>query len=225
MRLLLLLLCLGITSYAFSQKIKPKKVLNYYNLYTFAQEYPIQAVKKKYQTVSRMTQHPLPVTVNKGKGFIEILDKAADNSTTKIQFVLYQKKDKGAVFVTLREVFDGFAYTNDLQFWEYKKSWKNVTAQVMPKEVAINRFFISKEVEKITPEQRKAFFSLSYQLPKNGTTIEMILNTKVFEMLCEGKLKDEMSRRKLIELCEHPPVFPKLVSLFWKKDTGKFSYE
>lgn len=224
MRLLLVLFCLTTAVFSFGQKIKPKKILSYYEQHSFAKEYPIQGLKKKYQTVSKVAQQPLAVLVDKGKGFIEILDKNTDGHT-KIQFVLFQKKDKGAVFAALREVFDGFAYSNDLQFWEFKKSWRNVTAQVLPSELAIDRFFIGKELEKVTPPQRKSFFSVRYELPKKNTTIETSLNTKVFNMLCQGELQDEMSRRQLIELCENPPAFPKVVSLYWKRETGKFSYE
>ncbi len=154
-------------------------------------------------------------------GYIEIVDEGTGGGTTKLQLVLYRKKDGSALIAVSKFTSDGIFIEKEVKFLEYKNNlWLDVQYQVLPK-MDLTRFMNADYEMPDFPENYYEMFEAKYDLPQYGTTIEVHLIVGGLSLICDGTMETLSADKKLVcdflENIENPKI-----KLYWDKTKGKF---
>ena len=184
-------------------------------------DYKIENAEGEWISKSNAGYEIFP-TVDIINGYIEIIDEGTGGGTTKLQVVLFRKKDGSALIAISKYTNDGGMYIESrINFMEYKnEEWIDVTYDIQPS-ITCNNFVNQGFDMPDFPEDFHEMFGIVYNLPQYGTTIEISLIVGGLTLICDGTMESLPADKKLVcDFIDNTKKTP--IKLYWDKPNRKF---
>ena len=175
---------------------------------------PLVTDDPEVATVKKVALNELPKDLFKTGG--------TGGGTTKLQVVLYRKKDGSALIAISKYTNDGGMYIESrINFMEYKnEEWIDVTYDIQPS-ITCNNFVNQGFDMPDFPEAFHETFGIVYNLPQYGTTIEISLIVGGLTLICDGTMESLPADKKLVcDFIDNTKKTP--IKLYWDKPNRKF---
>lgn len=184
-------------------------------------DYKIESIEGEWITMSN-ADYEIKPTVDIINGFIEIVDDGTGGGTTKLQVVLYRKKDGSALIAVSKFVGDGIGNEVEINFLELKNNkWQDVTTTVLP-DIGYDNFLKNGKSFADYPEDLSYLVYLDYKLPQYGTTIEVSMGYDYFltEQCLSDATETPENKEAACDLMNN--ISQKPIELKWDKQNRKF---
>ncbi|WP_154657247.1 hypothetical protein [Hugenholtzia roseola] len=160
----------------------------------------------------------LNVIVDRKNGFIEIVDEGTGGGTSTLRVVLYRKADKSAIIGLSFGTFDGVD-SFEAKFLTYQnKTWRNVTAQVLPQ--LSYKDFLKNPAEAEKYRFLETRTPVMLKLPQFGTAANASLG---LGYCTDCEMWSDLSDTEKSRCQEFPKKVYKSIELIWDKNAGKYA--
>ena len=149
-----------------------KTVVDYFNLLpdSLKQGYVLNYENNKWWTMNPLLEDTIYPTVDKEKGFIEIVDDGTGGGTITTQVALYQKSDGTPLIGISITEMDGVNIYGRVHFMEYHNGkWEMVSDKVLPEITAKNFMKPNYNI----PSNLENLCTYQYKMSPNDQTIEV----------------------------------------------------
>ncbi len=214
MRILFFLLIGFLSSNLYSQQT----VVDYYKLLpdSLVFGYELSYENGKWISQSYVDYEIYP-EVDIRNGYICITDEGTGAGIEKLTVVLYRKSDGSALIAVSHSVFDITADCS-VKFLEYKNdNWEVVNDNILPP-ISYNMFMNDNYLIPDTLEG----YSVYFDLPQHGTTINLILEYDLLRMFCGGAFSNVRGQKQKTACDFTENVRTDTVQLFWRKSQTEF---
>ena len=213
----LLIICTSTT--IFAQKLS---VLDYFDKLpdSVRMSYKISNSKGKWVSTS-IAEYEINPIVDLRNGYIELIDEGTGGGVSKLQVVLYRKKDASALIGVSSYIGDGVWIEHSLVFLEYKnQQWIDVSSEVLPN--LSYKDFVKETYE--MPDFPESYYEIStiyYKLPQHGTSIKASLDLGGLFLICDGTMNALPANKNLV--CDFIANIKETpLALFWDKKNKRF---
>lgn len=201
----------------FAQK---KSVVDYYKLLpdSLTHNYKLSFSNNKWVSQSSADYEIYP-TVDIKNGYIKIYDEGTGGGESVLKIVLYRKKDGTALLGVSFLEGDFMDVDCSVYFLEYNNNkWEVVNSKVLP-DITYKNFL---KPNYVLSKNLLGNFSIYYDLPQHGTSINVALKYSLIMMYCEGAFSNTTEEDKTTSCKFIENIKSDSLQLIWDKKDTKF---